>query len=176
MTTLPGKYQARLWPVLAILAAGAGLMWMGWSKRASWSGHSSAGAPPLGVCEQGNDRAKENGEEDPLHPSPPLSEEEKIERLLKTIEQSGVVFIRSGTEYDGAKAAAHLRDKLRASGLVRPTLDDFIEKIASRSSLTGQPYRVRLPDGRTVDAGPWLRMQCRSTSSESSRTSSKEGP
>ena len=33
---------------------------------------------------------------------------------------------------------------------------DFIDKLGSRSSMTGKPYRVRLPDGREMDSATWM--------------------
>ena len=35
--------------------------------------------------------------------------------------------------------------------------DDFINKLASRSSMTGKPYMVRLSDGETLEAGDYFR-------------------
>lgn len=79
-----------------------------------------------------------------------------IDRLLEDLQRSGAVFIREGEAFDATRAASHLRDKWkRAPEITTP--EDFIERIASRSSTTGRPYRVRLPDGTESEAGPWLR-------------------
>jgi hypothetical protein len=87
-----------------------------------------------------------------------LEEREKIERLLKAVESAeGVVFIRNGAEHSAKDAAAHLRTKWSAAGGEIKTADDFIEKIASKSSLSGEPYRVRLADAKEVLAGEFLR-------------------
>ena len=81
----------------------------------------------------------------------------EIEALVQRVAASrGVVFIRNGTEHTAADAAQHLRRKLAASkGRIR-TPEAFIEQLGSRSSVTGKPYRVRLPDGRTMDSAVWL--------------------
>jgi hypothetical protein len=90
--------------------------------------------------------------------SPEMAEQEKIERLLKAIESAeGIVFIRNGAEHSPQDAAEHLRSKLDAAGGEIKTVDDFIDKIASKSSLSGEPYRVRLADGTEVFAGEYLK-------------------
>jgi hypothetical protein len=86
-----------------------------------------------------------------------MTERDRIEALLDAVGSSEVVFIRNGKEYEGQEAAAHLRRKLdHADGRVR-TAEQFIEHIASKSSMSGKPYQVRLPDGRTVDNAVWLK-------------------
>lgn len=82
-----------------------------------------------------------------------------IERLLGAIENAHVTFIRDGTEYSGAEAARHLRRKLDPLRDDVRTVDEFIEHVASRSSLTGKPYHIKLEDGSVVEAEPWLREQ-----------------
>lgn len=89
-----------------------------------------------------------------------MSDAEEIERLLRVVQESGVTFIRNDVEYSGERAAEHLRRKLRASGLKEPTLDEFIELTASRSSITGKAYAVRLAGGTVMNAGDWLRQRC----------------
>jgi hypothetical protein len=179
MTASTNKSKARLWTMMAILAAGAGLiagsMWIGWANRPLPVERASIAASAPIHDEAAKDQADAAANEARLSFPQDASEEEKIERLLAFVGQSGVVFIRNGSEYDGAAAAVHLREKLRASGLQRPTLDEFIEKIASRSSLTDRPYQVRLPNGETVDAGPWFRLQYGTKHSSLDETPPREG-
>jgi hypothetical protein len=85
-----------------------------------------------------------------------LTEAEKIERLLRFIEGSEVVFLRQGTEYTGPQAAAHLRWKWQQAGDRIATARDFVEQLGSVSSQTGKPYSVRLPDGTLQPARAWL--------------------
>ena len=81
----------------------------------------------------------------------------EIEALIQRVAAArGVIFIRNGSEYTAAEAAKHLRRKLDASkGRIR-TPEAFIDKLGSRSSMSGKPYRVRLPDGRVLDSATWL--------------------
>jgi len=62
----------------------------------------------------------------------------------------GVKFIRNGREYNARAASDHLRLKLKFAGSKVKTAEDFIEFCASKSSITGEPYLIRLADGTTV--------------------------
>jgi hypothetical protein len=85
-----------------------------------------------------------------------LSERAKIDRLLDTVRTSGIVFIRNGSEYDAMKAAEHLQTKLDAAGSEVKTATDFIDKLATKSSMSGEPYTVRLKDGSEMLSRDWL--------------------
>jgi hypothetical protein len=67
-----------------------------------------------------------------------------------------VVFLRNGSEYDARQAAEHLRLKLKRAGSRVRTAEEFIRLCASRSSISGEAYRLRFPDGRTIDAGQFF--------------------
>ncbi|MBI1903245.1 MAG: DUF5329 family protein [Planctomycetia bacterium] len=86
-----------------------------------------------------------------------VSEQDKIDALLAHVAASKDTFVREGVEHTGAEAAEHLRKKYASGGQKIETLDEFIDKIASRSSLTGKPYQVKLADGTVVEASKWLR-------------------
>src|SRR5206468_5755486 len=73
----------------------------------------------------------------------------EIGELITYVETSGVRFIRNGTEYSGAGAAQHLRDKLGKAGNRVKTTEDFITGVASKSYITGKPYLVKFADGHT---------------------------
>lgn len=73
--------------------------------------------------------------------------------LIESVDRSEELrFLRNGKEYDGKTAAEHLRRKWKAAGDRVRTAEDFIRYCASSSTVSGQAYRVRLPDGDTVDA------------------------
>ena len=70
----------------------------------------------------------------------------KIEHLITRLEtMKDVKFIRNGTEYNTKEATEHLRMKWKNGGNRIKTVDDFIELCASRSYITGQPYKIRFP-------------------------------
>jgi hypothetical protein len=94
--------------------------------------------------------------------APGLSERAKIDALIASVGQlRGAVFIRNGTEHDSARAAAHLRRKLGAAGKRVKTADQFITHLATGSSITGKPYKIRFADGRTVESAQYFREQLR---------------
>jgi hypothetical protein len=85
-------------------------------------------------------------------------EQAKIQYLIKTVEAlEGARFIRNGKAYDAKTAAEHLRRKWKAAGPRVKTAEDFIRYCASYSSVSGQAYRLRLPDGETVEAASFFR-------------------
>ena len=79
---------------------------------------------------------------------PFASERAKINYLIQRIRQSDYTFIRNGESFAGSRAATHLLWKFQRKGNGVKTAADFIMKIASRSSLTGQLYMIRMNDGR----------------------------
>jgi hypothetical protein len=88
-------------------------------------------------------------------PSP--VEARKIEQLIAAVEQlRDAKFIRNGTAYDAAKAADHLRLKLREAGAHVENAEDFIRLCASRSSVSGKPYEIVFDDGRRVTSEAFL--------------------
>jgi Family of unknown function (DUF5329) len=85
--------------------------------------------------------------------APSETERARIERLIAFVEtQKSVQFMRNGTAYPGPDAARFLRGKMDKMGEHVSTAQQFIEQIASKSSTTGQPYMMRLADGRIVPA------------------------
>ena len=91
-----------------------------------------------------------------------LSEAQKIEVLIHSVEMlKGAVFIRNGTEYDGAKAAEHLRRKLDYAGNKIKTAEQFIDQLATGSSMSGKPYKIRYANGITVDSAVYFHEQLR---------------
>jgi hypothetical protein len=80
-----------------------------------------------------------------------FSETAKIQYLIASVETlEGARFIRNGREYDTRAASNHLRLKYKTAGDKVRTADDFIHLCASQSSLSGEPYLIKLADGSTV--------------------------
>jgi len=80
-----------------------------------------------------------------------LTEKEKIEALISSIEDlRNVKFYRNGILYNATTAAKHLRMKYSKAGDNIKTAQDFIEKIASKSSITGQDYKIVFSDGKVI--------------------------
>ena len=85
--------------------------------------------------------------------------ETEIQHLLTTVAESPCSFIRNGTTYSAEEAAAHLSTKYsRGKAYVRST-QQFIDRIASKSSLSAQPYRIRCPGTGHQTTRAWLTEQ-----------------
>ncbi|MDO6765251.1 DUF5329 family protein [Agarivorans sp. 1_MG-2023] len=90
----------------------------------------------------------------------------RIEALLHSIEQTDLVFIRNGSEHNAEQAGAHLRMKLKrgqsswfAPSKEKWTAEMFIDKLATKSSLSGKAYMIRLANGDQVPSATWLYQQ-----------------
>lgn len=82
-----------------------------------------------------------------------LSEKQKIELLIKSVDQlKGAQFGRNGSYYDGKTAASHLRLKLDKGGSDKMTAQQFIDKLASKSSMSGKIYTIRYASGKEIPA------------------------
>ncbi|AKC85568.1 hypothetical protein WQ53_01090 [Pseudoxanthomonas suwonensis] len=83
----------------------------------------------------------------------------EIRALIAGLADSGCRFQRNGRWHDADDAGAHLQRKYdwarrrQLSG----DAETFIERAASRSSLTGRAYRVACPGRAEADAGEWFR-------------------
>ena len=91
--------------------------------------------------------------------SPALAVDEatdaEIDYLLVAVADSGCTFIRNGKEHNADDARDHLQMKRRRGKRFFDSTEEFIERLASKSSWTGKPYRIRC-DGDEVDAGDWF--------------------
>jgi len=88
------------------------------------------------------------------------AQEEQIEALIGAVERlTDAAFIRNGRCYDAATAAEFLRRKWRQSEANVGSADDFIEKVASFSSTTSQPYLIGFSDGRQTPCSSFLRTE-----------------
>ena len=81
---------------------------------------------------------------------------DEIAYLLDTIRHSSCTFVRNGKDYDGATAADHIAAKYEHFKAEIRTTEDFIDRAATKSELTGEPYRLRC-GGPTILAADWLR-------------------
>lgn len=85
-----------------------------------------------------------------------------MEYLLQTVESlKDAVFIRNGSEYDTNAASKHLRMKLNRAGDRVKTAEDFIEGCASRSSFSGDDYKIRLTNGTITETAPFFQAKLR---------------
>jgi len=91
-------------------------------------------------------------------------EKAKIDFLILRIKESKLCFIRNGKEYNSKQAAKHLKKKLswarknffRSKDI---TAEEFIDEIASRSSITKEEYLLRTLDAKTITVKEWLKKE-----------------
>jgi hypothetical protein len=79
----------------------------------------------------------------------------EIGYLLDFVGDSGCTFSRNGKEHVAADAADHLRLKYSRGRRYAGSAEQFIDRLASESSWTGEPYTVTC-DGVTESSGEWL--------------------
>lgn len=90
--------------------------------------------------------------------APDELEQARIDRLIHYVAtRKQMVFVRNGKDYSFREAALFLRAKYAKMGEHVTTAAQFIDQIASRSSTTGELYKVRLADGRLLPAAKVLR-------------------
>lgn len=81
--------------------------------------------------------------------------QDEIDHLLKFVAASSCRFVRNGTEYPADKAREFLARKYQFVASRIATAEDFIKHLATKSSTSGEPYRVRC--GRTdALSAAWL--------------------
>lgn len=79
-----------------------------------------------------------------------------VSTLLAYVRESGCVFIRNGREHDAAAAAKHMERKYRHYMNDIETPEDFIRLAATKSMMSGKPYRVRTSSGEERLSADWL--------------------
>jgi hypothetical protein len=82
----------------------------------------------------------------------------EIAHLLTYLKNSNCEFNRNGTWYSPDKAVSHLNRKyqyLLKRGLIKST-EQFIDRAASKSSMSGKPYLVKCGESDTVESAIWF--------------------
>jgi hypothetical protein len=94
----------------------------------------------------------------PATAAPSTSAREDIQYLLDAIERSGCEFYRNGSWYAAAEARSHLASKYREVDKRQPvrSAQDFIDWVGTRSSMSGEPYRVRCPGSGAMTSAEWF--------------------
>lgn len=80
----------------------------------------------------------------------------EINYLLNTIGSSNCAFIRNGKRHNSQDAEAHLRMKYKRGKRYAPTSEKFIERLASKSSMSDKPYYIECKSEEKVPSGDWL--------------------
>lgn len=93
-------------------------------------------------------------------PAVVMNESRKIALLLQHIEgMKGATFVRNNEEFSPAQAARHLASKVQLARRNDMTAREFVDNIASKSSVSDEVYTIRMADGTEVAAGDHLRQE-----------------
>ena len=82
--------------------------------------------------------------------------DDSINYLLDYVANSHATFIRNGQTHTPQQAVDHIKAKYDHFKNEIKTPEDFIRLSASKSLLTGQPYKVRTADGKEMRLDAWL--------------------
>jgi hypothetical protein len=80
---------------------------------------------------------------------------QEIEHLIQFVATSGCDFERNDGVHDPQGAADHLRLKLSNGGRYVKTAENFIDRLASKSSWTGREYHA-ICEGERIKSSDWL--------------------
>jgi hypothetical protein len=93
--------------------------------------------------------------------APGAAAQAEISHLLSYLGTSGCEFQRNGSWHDARAARAHPEKKYRylANRSLIGSAEDFIDRAATSSSVTGETYYVRCPPNQAVASADWLRAE-----------------
>ena len=80
----------------------------------------------------------------------------EIDYLISSVEISGCTFIRNGKQHSGKDARAHLKSKRRHNAYLYDSAEEFIDKIASKSAMSGKPYLIGCKGRAKQTAAEWF--------------------
>jgi hypothetical protein len=95
----------------------------------------------------------------PIHAAPaPTAVRAEIDALLMRLQTSECKFYRNGRWFGGRKAKSHLLSKLHNAERMTTVVstEDFIARVATKSSVSGKPYRVKCGDAEGQPSAEWL--------------------
>jgi len=84
------------------------------------------------------------------------AEDQEVAYLLDWIRESHCIFVRNGDDHSAVEAADHLQMKYKRVRRWIDDADEFVERIASGSSISGNPYLVRCPGIAEQTSQHWL--------------------
>ncbi len=95
----------------------------------------------------------------PLTGAETATAEAEIDHLITAIGESGCTFVRNGKRHSAAEARDHIRMKYRRGKRYASTTELFIERLASKSSMSKKPYWMECPGDDPVPSGDWLKAE-----------------
>lgn len=80
----------------------------------------------------------------------------EINHLLEFVSLTECVYERNGERHTGKEAAKHIQKKYDYYQDDIKSTEDFIDLAATKSSVSGKPYRVICPDKQAISSKIWL--------------------
>jgi len=80
----------------------------------------------------------------------------EIDFLLDTVVTSNCVFIRNGSEYKSEAARDHLQMKRERGKRYFDNTEEFIERLASKSSWSGKAYLIQCGNAPQQTTNSWF--------------------
>jgi hypothetical protein len=80
----------------------------------------------------------------------------EVRHLIGFLRDSACAMIRNGKSYAGEAGARHVQRKYDHFREDIRSTEEFIEYAATRSTMSGQPYRVQCPGHQPVPSRDWL--------------------
>jgi hypothetical protein len=90
--------------------------------------------------------------------NPPVASQDEVAHLFSYLASSNCKFYRNGSWYVSSQAADHLKENIStySKGLV-PRAEAFIERGATQSSVSGEPYLAKCGDAKPVPSDARLK-------------------
>ena len=87
------------------------------------------------------------------------SAQREIAGLLQAVGTSGCHFLRGGTAHSASQAQEHLSKKYEymAARDMLSSAEDFISKVAARSSTSGEAYAIRCAEAPAQKSEEWMK-------------------
>lgn len=90
------------------------------------------------------------------HADVPPGQEAEVEHLTAYLENSGCNMVRNGKTYSGEEGGKHVRRKYEYFRDDISSTEAFIELSATKSTMSGKPYKVQCPGEPPRDSADWL--------------------
>lgn len=85
------------------------------------------------------------------------SQKPEVKHLFDFISQSGCRMVRNGETHDAPDAVKHIQRKYDYYRSDIKTTEDFIDRAATKSSMSGKRYTVECPGQKTRPTAQWLK-------------------
>ena len=86
----------------------------------------------------------------------PKEQEAEVQHLLNYLASSECSMLRNGKAHEGEEAVKHVQRKYDHYRDQIASTEEFIERSATRSLISGKAYQVACPGSEEVPSGEWL--------------------